>query len=262
MHDNAIIEESHQGVATLRLNRPRFYNAFDLPMVQGLARILIRLARDPETRGIIITGQGKAFCAGGDLRWAHGSARGAAAAFHELAAHFHQAIVEIRRMPKPVVAALNGPAAGGGFSLALACDFRIMSRTALLQQGYTSSGLSIDGGGTFHLARLVGFARALEIAALDAPIDAPRALDWGLVTEIAEPAELPARANVFLEDVLKRPLSSFAASKKLLTEAFETPLEVQLEKERGLLTRCAEHPDGQEGVAAFVEKRSPRYNRC
>src|SRR5262249_53668232 len=157
-------------VALVRLNRPAAFNAFDLDMAQSLAEQMIALASDRGVHAIVITGEGKAFCAGGDLRWASSFAQGSAAAFHELAARFHLAITEIRRMRKPVIAAVNGVAAGGGFSLALACDFRILARSAVLRQGYTSSGLCIDGGGTFTLPRLVGLARALEIAALDRPI--------------------------------------------------------------------------------------------
>jgi 2-(1,2-epoxy-1,2-dihydrophenyl)acetyl-CoA isomerase len=110
--------------------------------------------------------------------------QGPAGAFHLLAARFHLAVLEIRRMAKPVVAAVNGVAAGGGFSLALACDFRVMAESAVLRQAYTSSGLSIDGGGTFTLPRLVGCARALEIVAFDAPIPAQQAAAWGLATKV------------------------------------------------------------------------------
>ncbi len=147
-----------------------------------LSATLISLAVDPDVRGVIVSGKGKAFCAGGDLKWVATSATGSVAAFHELAARFHQAVLEIHRMPKPVIAAINGVAAGGGFSLALACDFRVMAQSATLRQAYTSSGLSIDGGGSFALPRLVGHARALEIMAFDRPIASEQAQSWGLVT--------------------------------------------------------------------------------
>ena len=167
------------GIALVTLNRPKAYNAFDLPMVQLLADKLVSVALDPGVLGVVISGEGKAFSAGGDLKWINGYGENHGAAFHELAARYHQAILEIRRMPKPVVAAINGPAAGGGFSIALACDFRIMEASATLRQAYTSNGLSIDGGGTFALPRLVGLARAMEIAAFDQPISAETALSWG-----------------------------------------------------------------------------------
>lgn len=183
------------------------------------------------------------------------------AVFHALAAAYHQAIVEIRRMSKPVVAAVNGLAAGGGFSMALACDFRVMARSAVLRQAYTSNGLSIDGGGTFTLPRLVGLTKAMEIAALDRPISAEQALAWGLVTEVVEDGQALGGAVALVREIMTRPLSSFQASKKLLTDSFHTPFERQLEKEREFLSWAANHPNGQEGIKAFLEKRKPAYNR-
>ncbi len=247
------------GIALVTLNRPKTYNAFDLPMVQLLADKLVSVALDPGVLGVVISGEGKAFSAGGDLKWINGYGENHGAAFHELAARYHQAILEIRRMPKPVVAAINGPAAGGGFSIALACDFRIMEASATLRQAYTSNGLSIDGGGTFALPRLVGLARAMEIAAFDQPISAETALSWGLVTEVVEDGEGMKRAIQLVEDMKKRSLSSFAASKRLITDSFDTKFETQLEKERELLSWCADLPNGREGIAAFLEKRKPVF---
>lgn len=248
------------GIALVTLNRPKAYNAFDLPMVQLLADKLVSVALDPGVLGVVISGEGKAFSAGGDLKWINGYGENHGAAFHELAARYHQAILEIRRMPKPVVAAINGPAAGGGFSIALACDFRIMEASATLRQAYTSNGLSIDGGGTFALPRLVGLARAMEIAAFDQPISAETALSWGLVTEVVEDGEGMKRAIQLVEDMKKRSLSSFAASKRLITDSFDTKFETQLEKERELLSWCADLPNGREGIAAFLEKRKPVFD--
>jgi len=242
------------------LNRPEAYNAFDLDMIQDVAEILIQAAVDPETTGLVISGRGKAFCAGGDLRWIHQCGGSHGAAFHELAARYHQAILEIRRMPKPVIAAINGLAAGGGFSMALACDFRVMENSAVLRQAYTSNGLSIDGGGTYTLPRLVGLARALEIAAFDRPIDAQKALSWGLVTEVTDDGNARSRAMDMVTEIQKRALASFAASKRLLIDSFHTPLEAQLERERHLLAWVADSPAGREGVAAFLEKRRPVFN--
>jgi 2-(1,2-epoxy-1,2-dihydrophenyl)acetyl-CoA isomerase len=162
-------------------------------------------------------------------------------------------------MPKPVVAAINGLAAGGGFSMALACDFRVMEASATLRQGYTSNGLSIDGGGTFALSRMVGMAKAMEIAAFDRPISADQALQWGLVTKVTEDGGSVERAVALVNEINRIPLSSFAASKQLITDAFDTSFETQLEKEREFLARCADHPNGREGVAAFLEKRKPDY---
>ena len=248
-----------EGIARLTLNRPKFFNAFDQEMIQFLGERLFELSRDPLVVGVVITGEGKAFCAGADLKCLSDSKKSPGDALHALTARFHQAVLEIRRMPKPVVAAINGIAAGGGFSLALACDFRVIEASAVFRQAYTTNGLSIDGGGTFTLPRLVGMARAMEIAAFDRPISAKQALSWGLVTEMVKDGQAMERAVEMVKEIKKGPLSSFAASKKLITDSFDTSFESQLEKERELLSVCADHPNGREGIAAFLEKREPVY---
>lgn len=248
------------GIGVITLNRPEGFNAFHAPMIADLAEKLIALHSRKDVVGVVLTGAGKAFCAGADLKWLNTCGMSPGAALHGLAAAYHQAILEIRRMPKPVVAAINGLAAGGGFSMALACDFRVMDQSAVLRQAYTSNGLSVDGGGTYTLPRLVGLARAMEILAFDRPISAGQALTWGLVTEVVENGQALGRAMNMVREITKLPLSSFLASKKLLTDSFHTPFEHQLEKEREFLSWCADHPNGREGISAFLEKRRPVYN--
>jgi 2-(1,2-epoxy-1,2-dihydrophenyl)acetyl-CoA isomerase len=259
--EKSIKLEQTNDIAIIRFNRPKLYNSFGLDMIRILAEWLVKLAVNSDIVGVVFSGEGKAFCAGGDLKWVASYGKKHGVAFHELAAYYHQAILEIRRMPKPVVAAINGLAAGGGFSLALACDFRIMEASATLMQAYTTNGLSIDGGGTFTLPRMVGLAKAIEIAAFDRSINAEKALSWGLVTEIANDGASVERAIQLIDEMKKRSFTSFAATKRLLTDSFNTTFEAQLEKERELLSLCADHPDGREGIAAFVEKRKPAFNR-
>ncbi len=248
-------------IATVLLDRPKRYNAFDFETMTGMAEHLISLAADDTIRAVVLSGEGKAFCAGADLQVVMNWPDGPASAFHNMAARYHQVILEIRRMPKPVIAAINGIAAGGGFSLALACDFRVMAKSAVLQQAYTSNGLSIDGGGTFMLPRLVGFARAMEIAAFDKPIPAEKALDWGLVTEVVDDEKVLDAANEMAAQLSQRSLKSFARSKRLMTDAFSNSFETHLELERESLRECACHPDGLEGLEAFLAKRPPIFNR-
>jgi 2-(1,2-epoxy-1,2-dihydrophenyl)acetyl-CoA isomerase len=250
---------SHGSITEVAICRPEAFNAFDMELLVQLAARLTDLAATPAVRGLVLTGRGKAFCAGGDLKYVTGHAKGAAAAFHALAGQFHQAVLEIRRMPKPVVAAIHGVAAGGGFSLALACDFRVMETGAVLRQAYTSAGLSIDGGGTFALPRLVGLAKALEIAAFDEPIPAEKALQWGLVTRVVPDGESLSAAVELAERVGDRSLNAFSLAKRLLTDSFDTPFEKRLEQERRLLSDAADHPHGHEGLKAFVEKRKPDF---
>ena len=248
-------------VTEVVLSRPQAYNAFNLEMITELATQLTKLATDDVVRGIIITGQGKAFCAGGDLKWAVEYSEKRGSSFHTLASQLHLAVVEIRRMKKPVVAALNGTAAGAGFSLALACDFRVMEKSAILMQAYTSNGLCIDGGGTFTLPRIVGFARSLEIAAFDEPISAEQALEWGLVTKVVDDGTALEEAKIMMNRLFKKSTYSFGWSKKLLTDSFNNSLESHLELEREGLSDCANHSDGQEGLKAFIEKRKPMFGK-
>jgi 2-(1,2-epoxy-1,2-dihydrophenyl)acetyl-CoA isomerase len=242
------------------INRPESFNAFDLDMIELFAKYLINLAMDDSVSVLVISGEGKAFCSGGDLKWALSFPNGPAVAFHELAARYHQAILEILRMRKPVVAAVNGIAAGGGFSLALACDFRVMAQSATLRQGYTSNGLCIDGGGTFTLPRLVGLARAMEIVAFDKPISSEQALAWGLVTKVVEDGRVMEEAWKMARELANGSLHSFGMCKQLLIDSFHTPFESHIERERLGLSSCAAHPDGQEGLKAFSEKRKPIFN--
>jgi 2-(1,2-epoxy-1,2-dihydrophenyl)acetyl-CoA isomerase len=253
--------ESQENMATIFLNRPEAFNSFNLEMIGSLSDRLITLAADPTVRAVVISGAGKAFCAGGDLKWVLNFPQGPPAAFHELAARFHQAILEIRRMAKPVIAAINGIAAGGGFSLALACDFRVMAESAVLKQAYTSNGLSIDGGGSFTLPRLVGSARAMEILAFDEPVSSKQALTWGLVTKVVQDGKALEAAWEMAQELAQKSMTSFSWSKKLITDAFDTSFETQIERERRALSSCAAHLEGKEGLKAFTEKRKPVFNR-
>ena len=254
-----ILTRQQGQILEIALNRPEAYNALNLDVIRMLSDALASAATDESIKGVMITGKGKAFCAGGDLKWISQQSDDYGSTLHRLAPQLHIAIAEIRRMSKPVVAAINGIAAGGGFSLALACDFRVMAESAVLRQAYTSSGLSIDGGGTFALPRLVGLARALEIAAFDQPISSAKALEWGLVTKVVPDDKVVDESMSMLEGLAKSALHSFAWSKRLLTESFTNTLETQLELEREGISDCARHPNGQEGIKAFVEKRKPVF---
>ncbi len=257
--NDAILTQQHGNILEITLNRPDVYNALNLEMMKMLGETLSSAAGDNTTQGVLLTGKGKAFCSGGDLKWISQQTEDTGLVLHKLAPQFHLSIIEIRRMEKPVVAAINGIAAGGGFSLALACDFRVMGQSAILRQAYTSSGLSIDGGGSFALPRLVGLARAMEIMAFDNPISSTQALEWGLVTKVVRDDEVLPEALAMLNNLTKTALHSFAWSKKLMTDSFNNTLETQLELEKQGISDCAVHPNGLEGIKAFVEKRKPSF---
>lgn len=253
--------ETINDIAIITLNRPKAYNAFGEEMIRLLADILNNVSINPDIGGVILTGSGKAFCTGGDLKWLTNQDRAFGEMFYELAGILHRGILEIRNMQKPVIAAVNGLACGGGFSMALSCDFRIMEKQAILQQRYTSNGLSFDGGGSFMLPRLLGTAKALEIAAFDPPITADDAKNIGLATEVADEGESVEKSISMLKKMDNIALSSFSAAKKLFNESFQLPLEVQLERERDFLAECSEHINGREGISAFLEKRRPAFHK-
>ena len=257
--NDTILTRQHGNILEIALNRPEAYNALNLDMMKGLGEALSFAANEMSVQGILITGRGKAFCSGGDLKWISQQNEEAGSVLYQLAPEFHKSIVQIRRMDKPVVAAINGIAAGGGFSLSLACDFRIMAQSAMMRQAYTSSGLSIDGGGSFALPRLVGLARAMEIMAFDDPIPAAQALEWGLVTRVVPDGQAFDAAIEMLKGLTLRSLHSFAWSKRLMVDSWDHDLETVLELERTGISECAAHPDGQEGIRAFVEKRKPSF---
>lgn len=257
--NDPVLTRQHGTILEIALNRPETYNALNLDMMKMLGEALSSAAADSSTKGIIVTGTGKAFCSGGDLKWISQQKEDAGSVLYRLAPQFHLSITEIRRMQKPVIAAINGIAAGGGFSLALACDFRVLGQSAILRQAYTSSGLSIDGGGSFALPRLVGLARAMEIMAFDEPIPSAKALEWGLVTKVVPDDMVMPESLAMLNRLSQAALHSFAWSKKLMVDSFQHSLETQLELERQGISDCAAHPNGREGIRAFVEKRKPSF---
>jgi len=260
MSDKLVVNVQ-DGIAQVLFNRPEVYNAMDSDVIEAMASHFVAMAADPAVKVVVISGMGKAFSSGADLKKVAQSTTGIPAAIYRLAGIFHQAVTEIRHIRKPVIAAINGIAAGAGFSTALASDFRVMAKSATLRQVYTSWGLCIDGGGTFALPRLVGHARALEIAAFDKPISAEQALAWGLATRVVEDGQALDEAVAMAHELMERSLYSFGQVKTLITNAYETPLEVQLERERHAITACVQHPDAIEGVRAFLEKRKPLFNK-
>lgn len=254
-----IVQKRLENIIIVEFNRPETYNAFNLDMIADLSAKLIALSTDDSIRGIVVTGRGSSFCAGGDLKWALQYSDNPKVSFHALAARLHLAILEIRKMKKPVIAAINGIAAGAGFSVALACDFRVMARSAKLKQAYTSNGLCIDGGGTFTLPRIIGLSRALEIAAFDETISSERAFELGLVTEVVDDGTALDKATTMARTLSKISMQAFGWSKKLFNTSFSDTLETHLEQERSGLSNCAAHADGREGLAAFSEKRKPEF---
>jgi 2-(1,2-epoxy-1,2-dihydrophenyl)acetyl-CoA isomerase len=260
MSNQRLIEtEIVDNIAVVTINRQAEYNSFDDHTLKAFADTMISLALNSDVKAVIITGKGKSFSGGGDLKTAAGSKGGVASTFYNIAHFLHLGILEIRKMPKPVIAAINGTAAGGGFSLALACDFRFIATSSKMKQAYTSNGLSIDGGGSFTLPKLVGHAKAIEIAFLDEIITPEKALEIGLVNSVVPDDKLLDFAINFAKKYKNVSLNSFGVTKKLFNESFSNSLEKQLELEREWIAISAQSEDGKEGVKAFLEKRKPNY---
>ncbi len=260
-----LIYSKDQGVATITFNRPQSFNSLASTMIHELVPAMEECRDDPSVRVVVITGAGKAFCSGGDLVGARAwmeAGRNPANYFLDMIKPFHRFITDLRHLPKPVIAAVNGMAAGAGFSIALACDLRIMAEKATFKLAYTRvTGLVPDGGWTVFLPRIAGMALASEIMFLDRPIDAAKALTLGLVTQVAPDAELAQKTREMALELAGGPAESFARAKGLLNDSMAGILETQLERERLELGECARVPDFREAVDAFFDKRPPRFGQ-
>jgi 2-(1,2-epoxy-1,2-dihydrophenyl)acetyl-CoA isomerase len=255
--------EVTDGLAVLTLNRPQAYNAFDLALGDALVDAAIRCDEDRSVRAVMLTGSGRAFCSGGDIRQMldRADADGKAGAFlKQLTIRFHAAIATFARMAKPVVTAVNGPAAGGGFSLALAGDLVVAADNASFTLAYTAIGLAPDGSSTFYLPRLVGAKRAYELIALNRPLSAQEAQAYGLVNAVFPAASFQQDATAYAMRLAQGPTQALAQAKKLLLLNAESSLETAMEHERRAIAACGNTRDFAEGTAAFFGKRPPTFN--
>jgi len=251
----AEVEVSRAGaVQTITLNRPDVLNAFNRALHAAL-RDALKAARDPEVRAVVITGAGRGFCAGQDLK-EFGETPDVG---DSLRSTYHPNVLAIRALEKPVIAAVNGACAGAGLSLACACDIRIAAGTAAFVPGFVGIGLIPDAGGTYFIHRLLGAPRAFEWMSSNRRLTAAEAHAWGLVSEVVEADALPARAAELAATYAALPTRAIAMTKRLFDHAAGATLEEQLEMEAQLQAVAARSDDFREGVAAFVEKREPKF---
>ena len=252
----AEVETSRDGaVLTITLNRPDVLNAFNTDMHRALAAAL-KEARDASVRAVVLTGAGRGFCVGQDLtefREAPGDIGS------RLRDNYHPNIRALRALEKPVIAAVNGAAAGAGMSIACACDLRIAADSASFIPAFINIGLIPDSGGSYFVTRILGAARAFEWLASGKKLTAAEAHAWGLVSEVVESGALPARAAEFAGHLADMPTRGIGMTKRLLDNAVDATLEEQLEREAQLQTAATQTEDFREGVAAFLEKRPPRF---
>ena len=247
------------GVAAVTFNRPDQANAMDLEVMQSLMHISIECDEDPAIRAVVITGNGPFFSAGGDLASFLEAGDGAGALILEMTTHYHAAISRFSRMNAPVIAAVNGMAAGAGFSLVAACDIAIAAESSRYTSAYTAAALSPDGSSSYFVPRLVGTRRAMELMLTNRRLSAPEALEWGLVNRVVPDAELMAETMELAGELARGPSVAYGQVKALLHNSFTGTLETQMELEaRGIAAMTHTH-DGVEGVTAFSEKRPPRY---
>ena len=247
--------ERDGGVATVTLDRPDALNAQTRASRRALVRELRALSADTAVRCVVLTGAGRAFCAGQDLR-----EPGALEDVDTMIRETYVPIVEsLVGMPKPVIAAVNGAAAGAGLSLALACDLRYMAEDAVLMMAFSNIGLVPDCGGTWLLPRTIGYARAFELAATGRRVAAPEALELGLVQRVLAGADLLPAVQVLARELAARPTLALAWTKRLLRAAEQGTLTDLMELEAQLQASAVLTHDHAEGVAAFLEKREARF---
>ena len=253
---NEVLTARDGAVLTITLNRPDVYNAFNRDLHAAL-REALEEAGDAEVRAVVITGSGRGFCSGQDLKefsdLPDGGIRGA------LEDTYHPNIRLIRALRKPVIAAVNGVAAGAGVSLAAACDVRVASDAASFVPGFIGIGLVPDSGGSWFIHRLLGFARAFEWMVSNRRLSAEEALEWGLVSEVVPAEGFESRVAEVAASYAGLPTCGVAMTKQLFEHAYDASLEEQLELEAELQSAATQTEDFAEGVQAFVEKRPPEF---
>lgn len=260
MPDEAVIFQHDGAVATITLNRPEKLNAIDDAMRQGITAALDTIERDRSIRVAVITGAGRGFCAGGDVQKMVELREGFhSATFRNYLEAGHAVIRRIREIPKPIVAAVNGPAAGAGMNLALSCDLRIASENATFTQAFSRLGLHPDWGGTFSLPRLVGIGKAFEIFWLGDPVPAADAKQLGIVNFVVPQESFAQKTQELAGRLAAAPPLPMALLKQTMYERAETELDRLMGSELQAQMKCFESEDFIEGLRAFTEKRAPNF---
>ncbi len=251
--------ELEGSVATLTLNRRESANALHLDLAREFMLAAIECDENPEIRAVILTGAGKMFCAGGDLKSFSGYGAELPSRLKEITTYLHAGTSRLSRMRAPVIGAINGTAAGAGFSLAVSCDLVLAAESATFTMAYTAAGLSPDGSSTYFLPRLIGLRRAQELMLTNRRLSAREALDWGLVNEVVGDDELMSHVMKQARRLASGPTIAYGMVKKLLAETFGQSLEGQMELESRGIAAMAGTADGREGMAAFLQRRKPDF---
>jgi len=259
MDYSTILYEVRGGVAQITLNRPDAANSLNLAMAKDLFHATIECSEDRSIRAVVITGTGRFFCTGGDLKSFREQGEGLPGHIKEMTTYFHAAIARLVHVQSPVIAAVNGTAAGAGLSVVCACDLAVAADTASFTMAYTRAGLVPDGSATYFLPRIVGTKRALDLALTNRVFFAAEALDWGIVSRVVPAAPLVEETKAMTDQFTSGPAIALGAAKKLLHLSAGNSLETQMELESQEISAIARTADAAEGIAAFLEKRPPRY---
>jgi len=254
-----LLFDVRDNVAHLTLNRPDAANSINEDMGKDLMHAALRCDEDPEIRAVLISGAGKIFSGGGDLK--DFISKGDQLPYHikEITTYLHAAISRLTRMDAPVIAAVHGAVAGAGMSIAIACDIVVAAETTRFMVAYTRAGLVPDGSSTYFLPRIVGLKRALELTLTNRMFSAQEALQWGLVTRVVPDNELLAQARAIAVQLAAGPTRAYGISKRLLHSGWMETLETQMENESQAIANSARTLDAREGITAFLEKRPPKY---
>ena len=256
----SVLVSVEAGVETITLNRPEKLNALNPEMHQLLRAALERAAVQPEIRVVLLTGAGRGFCTGQDLAERDVSAGAAPIDLSvSLGSHYNPLVRRLRALPKPIICAVNGIAAGAGANIALACDLVIAARSASFIQAFSKIGLMPDAGGSYFLPRLIGTARAMGLALLAEKLDAEQAVQWGLIWKVVDDQQLINEANALALKLANGPTKGYGLLKKAMYASPGNSLDAQLDLERDLQREAGYSEDYREGVTAFKEKREPRF---
>jgi 2-(1,2-epoxy-1,2-dihydrophenyl)acetyl-CoA isomerase len=259
MQYTTLLFEIRDGVAHITLNRPDASNAVDMEMGRELMDAALHCDEDPAIRAVVISGAGSVFCVGGDLKNFATQREHLPYHLKELTTYLHAAISRLARMDAPVVAAVNGVAAGAGFSLAMSCDLILAAESARFTMAYSKAGLTPDGSSTYFLPRLVGFRRAMELTLTSRVLSAQEASEWGIVNRVVPDKDLSTEAAELASQLAAGPTKALGTSKRLLHISWTETLETQMEHEARSIADTARTADAREGIAAFTEKRTASF---
>jgi len=243
------------GVATLTLNRPEAFNALDMTLGRDLFHAVLEADDDAAVRAIVVTGAGKAFCAGGDVKAFADNLDHIGALIKELTTYLHGAVSRLCRSEKPVIMAINGVAAGGGMSLALAGDLVLAAESARFAMAYAKIAATPDGSSTYYLPRLIGVRRALELYLTNRALSAREAQEWGLITRVVPDGELASAADALARELAQGPTRAFGGAKRLFHQSTWESLETQMELEAQAIAASGRTDDFRAGVTAFANKQ-------